>query len=331
MNFILSKIQNHKLIFFRICLFFLSILIMFIISSLYGVLSAQSQEEIKYPSYIGYVNDFADLLDEYWETNISYLISDVKEKTGCEIAVVTVTSLYGKSIEEYANGLFRYWGIGNKENDNGVLLIISTEGGEGNRDIRIEVGYGLEGAITDLESGRILREIVIPRLKEGNYGQGVYDGVTAIANEIYKDLGLAEISGASLSEEEVVSEETDSFNSGKPFFICFGIIFFIILISVVIRNILIRKCPKCKKLTIIRTVTVLEKPTYTSQGKSLVKRVCKNCGFSDAKEVKIPKLSRTSSTYRGGGFGGGGIGRSSGGFGGFGGGSSGGGGASGKW
>lgn len=327
MNFILNKMRNHRLIFLRLYLFILSLFIFIIIFSTCGSLLAQSRDEVVYPDYVGYVNDFANLLDDYWETKISYVISDLEEKTECEIAVVTVTSLYGISIEEYAVELFREWGIGKKNNDNGVLLIISTEGEEGNRDIKIEVGYGLEGTITDLESGRILREIVIPRLKEGNYGQGVYDGVTAIANEIYKDLGLDEVSGASL----ITAQGEDFFSSGKVFFICFGIVFFVILIPVTIRNILIRKCPKCKKLAIKRTVTVIEKPTYTSKGKSIVKRFCKNCGFNDMREVIIPKLSRSSSTYRSGGFGGG-IGRSSGGgFGGFGGGSSGGGGASGKW
>ena len=96
--------------------------------------------------------------------------ADVYKRQGAQIVVVTVQSLGGQSIEEYATELFRKFGIGDKEKNNGVLLLCST----GDRLFRIEVGYGLEGRLTDGKTGRIQDEYIIPYLKENDYDGDVY-------------------------------------------------------------------------------------------------------------------------------------------------------------
>jgi uncharacterized protein len=125
----------------------------------------------------GWVSDFAGILAEDTRAQISSLCDEVKKSTGAEIAVVTVSSLEGMSVEEYAVRLFKQWGIGEKEKDNGVLFLIAPN----ERKTRIEVGYGLEPVITDGRAGEIIRETVIPFFKTGDYNQGILQGSRRIA------------------------------------------------------------------------------------------------------------------------------------------------------
>ncbi len=125
----------------------------------------------------GWVSDFAGILSETSKSQIDVQLAEVKKSTGAEIAVVTVTSLEGMSVEEYAVKLFNAWGIGEKGKDNGVLFLIAPN----ERKARIEVGYGLEPVITDGRAGEIIRENVIPFFKAGDYDQGILQGSMRIA------------------------------------------------------------------------------------------------------------------------------------------------------
>jgi uncharacterized protein len=97
-----------------------------------------------------------------------------------ELVVVTVPSLGGASIEDYAVRLFSQWGIGKKDVDNGVLLVLAVA----DRDVRIEVGYGMEPYLTDGQAGRILDTQVVPELRQNNYAQGISKGMQAVAETI---------------------------------------------------------------------------------------------------------------------------------------------------
>ena len=114
-----------------------------------------------------YVNDYADVLSEETENYILNSNIELQNKTKAQIVVVTVNSLEGKTIEEYATELFREFEIGDKKKNNGVLLLCST----GDRKFKIEVGYGLEGALTDGKTGRIQDQYIIPYLKNNNYDE----------------------------------------------------------------------------------------------------------------------------------------------------------------
>ena len=124
----------------------------------------------------GFINDFANVLRDDTEQSLSRELQMFEQTTTHEISVVTVPSLGGDDIESYANTLFREWGIGKKDTNNGLLfLIVPSE-----RQMRIEVGYGLEGAVTDTETKHIQDDIVRPFFKSGDYDGGVSAGVKAL-------------------------------------------------------------------------------------------------------------------------------------------------------
>jgi len=284
--------------------------------------------EPNYPNYSAYVNDYAGVLQSGSKTQTEDLIAKVEVETGSEIAVAIVSSLEGISVEEYAVTLFEKWGVGKKKEDNGVLLLVAIE----DRKLRIEVGYGLEGTITDLEAGNIINNVIAPKFKQNDYSAGVYDGVVAIANQIYEEKGMTPVSDFAETGTTVQSGFLNSFDKifSNPCVYCCVPVFFIILIISTIVNILKRKCPRCKKIKLRIKNTIIKEATYTASGLMLVDRTCSFCGFHDEKNQVIPK--KTKSSGAGGFFAGGGGGSSGGGGGGgFGGGSSGGGGASGGW
>lgn len=142
-----------------------------------------------FPQPQGYVNDFAGVISAQDEARMTAIISELKEKTTAEMAVVTMPDIGGQSIEIYANELFRSWGIGAKGKDNGILLFLALK----ERRFRIETGYGLEGILPDGLLGQIADERIIPYLQEGQYGKGLLSGTWAVAQIIAKDAG-AELS-----------------------------------------------------------------------------------------------------------------------------------------
>ncbi len=130
-----------------------------------------------FPKPTGPVNDFAGLLDGPTKASLTTLIDAVEKETTAEIAVATVTTLDGMSVEEYANKLFKEWGIGQKGRDNGVLLLVApTE-----RNMRIEVGYGLEGVLPDGLAGNVMRDDMLPQFGRGDYQGGIVRGVERLA------------------------------------------------------------------------------------------------------------------------------------------------------
>ncbi|MBU1693678.1 MAG: TPM domain-containing protein [Verrucomicrobia bacterium] len=134
----------------------------------------------------GFVSDYAGSFEEAARTNLESYLQDVKRQTGAEIAVVTLKSLDGGEINDFANRLFAKWGIGQKGEDNGILLLAAVE----DRKVRIEVGYGLEGALPDAKTGRILDEEVIPLFKENRYAEGLTHGAVAIALIVAQEAGV---------------------------------------------------------------------------------------------------------------------------------------------
>ncbi|MFQ5865248.1 MAG: TPM domain-containing protein [bacterium] len=148
-----------------------------------------SQE--KFPKPVGYVNDFANVIPANVEQQIEAVCIEVQQKTGAQIAVVTVETVGEEYYSEYANKLFTAWGIGGKGKDDGVLLFNTIQ----ERRFWIEVGYGLEGILPDGLVGEIWREHVLPNYRKGDYGRGLLEGTKAIAGVIAEDAGV-EITGA---------------------------------------------------------------------------------------------------------------------------------------
>ena len=123
-----------------------------------------------------WVTDMPGMLRADTIAKLNSTISDFERTTGSEMAVVVIGSLDGVSIEEAAVRLFSLWGIGKKRKDNGLLFLWST----GDRRVRVEVGYGLEGVLPDGKTGAILDAYVIPKFKAGQFDEGVLAGVDAL-------------------------------------------------------------------------------------------------------------------------------------------------------
>ena len=129
------------------------------------------------PDMAGPVNDRAGVMSESERTELTAYLSDVNAQTGVQIAVLTVKSLEGDSIESYSMKVAEKWKLGQADKDNGALLVVAID----DRALRIEVGYGLEPVLTDAKSGLIIRNKIVPWFKSGNYGEGIIDGAKTIA------------------------------------------------------------------------------------------------------------------------------------------------------
>jgi len=117
----------------------------------------------------GFVSDFANVIDDSLETQMENKLVEFEKETSNEISVVTINDLDGDYIENFAEKLFKDWGIGKKDVNNGVLVLVAVE----DRKMRIEVGYGLEGALTDAQSNWIINNEMKPNFQAGNYGEGI--------------------------------------------------------------------------------------------------------------------------------------------------------------
>jgi len=139
-----------------------------------AVLAIGCQEEI--PKSVGHVNDFADVLEPEVEKRLEEKLVAYKKETTNEIAVVTVKSLGMESVEDYTVGLAKAWGVGNKKKDNGVVFLVAVN----DKKCRIEVGYGLEAKLTDIQSKKIIESVVIPMCKADKIPDGIEKGVDSI-------------------------------------------------------------------------------------------------------------------------------------------------------
>jgi len=132
------------------------------------------------PKLEGPVTDTAHVLSTAEKAAIEGKLYALKANSGHEVAVLTVSSLGGESVEDFAYTTARAWALGSADKDDGVLLLIATS----ERKIRIETGKGVGGDLTDIESSRIIRERIGPELKKGAYGRGIEAGVDGIAAEL---------------------------------------------------------------------------------------------------------------------------------------------------
>ena len=158
------------------------------------VASAQST----LPKPAGRVTDLAGIIDAATEADLDRQLDQLEQKTSSEIAVVTVTSLDGVPIDDYAVRLFKAWGVGQAKTDNGVLVLVAPN----EREMKIEVGYGLEGILPDGLAGQIIRENFTPRFRENDYSGGIRDGVARLVQVVEK-------------QQVLTPEELAKFNEGN--------------------------------------------------------------------------------------------------------------------
>ena len=135
---------------------------------------------LEVPALRGRVNDYGGMLPPEAERRLETLLKELEEKDSTQVVVLTVPSLDGDSLEDFSMRVAERWKIGRKGFDNGVILIVSRD----DRKVRIEVGYGLEGRLTDLTAGRIIRDRIVPEFRAGRFDQGVVNGVQAMIDVV---------------------------------------------------------------------------------------------------------------------------------------------------
>lgn len=133
-----------------------------------------------------FVNDFAGVLSSSVEDALYAEGVQLFEKTGAQVVAATVQSLDGTDLESYSLQLARAWGIGDAEKSSGVLLLVAVD----DREVRIEVGYGLEGCLTDAKTGILLDNYALPPFSENDFETGIQDTYHAIVNEVYLEYGM---------------------------------------------------------------------------------------------------------------------------------------------
>jgi uncharacterized protein len=170
-----------------------------------------------FPALTGRVVDAANILKPEERTALEAKLKAYEDKTSDQVVVATVRSLDGTSVEDYANRLFRHWQLGQKKNNNGVLLLIAPN----DRKLRIEVGYGLEGALTDALSKVIITTAIAPQFQKGNFAGGIDAGVDAILSILTGDAEQWQ------RRAEVREDTSSSFDSVLSFIILLFIFFMI--------------------------------------------------------------------------------------------------------
>lgn len=141
-----------------------------------ALLAVSAFAQVQFPELRGRVVDEANLLTPDKEAEISGMLQAHEDTTGNQVVVVTVQGLQGRSIEEFAVELGRHWGIGREDRDDGVLFLIAPN----ERQVRIEVGYGLEGLLTDARASVIIQNDIIPAFRSGDRVKGIMQGVEGI-------------------------------------------------------------------------------------------------------------------------------------------------------
>jgi uncharacterized protein len=187
------------------------------------VLALTAQAELKFPQLTGRVVDNAAMIEPSVREQLTQQLDAHEKATGEQLVVVTLPDLQGTDIADFGYQLGRHWGIGQKDKNNGALLIVARA----ERRLRIEVGYGLEERLTDAQSSVIINQVITPAFKAGNFSKGISDGVAAM---------LVVLGGNPLDEPSTVYEprgdQDSDFISRHPGLLVFLVMLFILTIFV---------------------------------------------------------------------------------------------------
>lgn len=170
------------------------------------------------PSWTGPVNDTAGIMSETEKMELTEYLTALNDQTGVQIAVLTVPSLEGEPIETFSLDVAEAWKLGQADTDNGALLVVSLD----DRELRIETGYGLEPLLTDVKCGLIIRNVIAPYFRSGDYGAGIIAGIRNMA-------------GVATDNAELVAEavQDDGESSADIQSIIVAVIFFAVFFSIV--------------------------------------------------------------------------------------------------
>ncbi|HPR17301.1 MAG TPA: TPM domain-containing protein [Candidatus Cloacimonadota bacterium] len=185
-----------------------------IIGLLVSILLFSSLSALGVPALKGHVNDYANVLTSQQKTKLESYLTNYEQATSIQVALLTIKSLQGENLENYSMQVAEKWKLGQKEQDNGVLLLVAMQ----EKKLRIEVGYGLEGTLTDAKSGYIIRNYIVPSFKTGDYFNGISAGIGAITGVLSKDLVI--------TDEQIAQSQKEEESSGVQIPFVFLVILF---------------------------------------------------------------------------------------------------------
>lgn len=171
-----------------------------------------------------YVNDYAGVFSDTWKENLCQAGEELAADTTAQLVVLTVDSTDGEDISDYAVEVGRKWGIGSKDKNNGVLIVLSVS----DRKVWVAVGYGLEGRLPDAKTGRLLDEYAVPSYKEDKFEKGTVELYYALLNEIRDEYGLEAVTVPEYKEAQAEADEEDD---GKPWEIALGLVLIVLLMA----------------------------------------------------------------------------------------------------
>lgn len=175
------------------------------------------------PTNYKYVNDYVGILTQDEKEKIISIGKELEDKTGAQAVVVIIDSTNGEVISDYALKLFRTWGIGQKNKDNGLLVLVAIN----DRSWRVEVGRGLEGAIPDALSNRVMQSLATDNFKEGNYGEGILNSYSS-----FSDL-IAEEYNVTLSKSLNITIPKENNLQKAPLFTSVGLLGVLLLLDLI--------------------------------------------------------------------------------------------------
>jgi uncharacterized protein len=203
----------------------LTCLVPLLVATLLATGAGTLAKETHFRDPLGYVSDFANVVDPATEQQIADICRELDEKTGAQIGVASFPDMGGDEIDGFTNRLLEQWMPGQKGVNNGILIVNAIA----ERQIRIEIGYGLEPIIPDAVAGRVRREVMTPLLQEGKYGEAYLAGVAELAGLIAKNENVTLKSLSRVAVPQVSGRGSRGRGGAQffPFILFFGIVFVI--------------------------------------------------------------------------------------------------------
>lgn len=207
--------------------------ILIILTYFTGFSSQLSAQNIPHlPQPVQYVNDYVGLMSNLEREFLEDKLRNYDESTSTQIVIVTLESLEGYSIKRYSRKWAKEWGIGRKGKDNGLLIFIPQK----ERKVRIEVGYGLEAYIPDITAGRIIDELITPRFRQNKFYEGLNEATNLIIDYLQGTFQADDPYTNELQKPFSFSQYSNEEQVGIIALIIFGSIFFIVIISAIIKS-----------------------------------------------------------------------------------------------
>lgn len=165
---------------------FISFTFSLLIFCLLFTINASSSETFPSPTNYKYINDYTNTIDKSTIKKIISIGKELEDKTSAQAIIVVIDTTNGTPIEDYANKLFRAWGIGEKNKDNGFLILLALD----DKAWKVEVGRGLEGAVPDVLTNRVMQEIAKPNFINGDYSEGLLNSYSVFSDYIASEYGV---------------------------------------------------------------------------------------------------------------------------------------------